>query len=280
MEDRMKRKSLFFAFILLAILLILMNCSSSPPPSELPPSEPPKYTIILPNDLQNGKITVDSDSAAEGKNVQLTVNITSGYQLKSLIVEDDSGRKIAVSGNSKSWNFTMPSSNVTVNVILDPPIPLTKELLIKLNSELNIRTLNYYISEGVALINEETSELYTASDGAVRRQSRNESETITIKKGTSGLMTTNIINESDPIILGICFDENSENLVLNFRENADGNFYVDIETEREDKKIQYGSKRYVIQYSEPPKILIQYGDRLEENSKNRELRGRSIGGNN
>jgi hypothetical protein len=270
----MKRKGLYFGFMLLAVQLMIINCSSSPPVSE-------SYKITLPNDSQNCWVSANTVSSRAGGNIQLTVNTTSGYQLKSLtVVEDNSGRNVSVMGNAGSWGFTMPSSDVTVKVVLDEPIPLTKELLLRLNSEVNIKTLNYYISAETILKNEEMSELYSANDGAVRRQYRSERETITIKRGTSGLMTGTPINKGGSIVLGICFDETNENLALNFRENADGHFYAEIETDGEDKKIEYGSKKYIIDYNEPPLLLIQYVEMPDENSKSRVLRGRSIGGNN
>jgi hypothetical protein len=264
MESKMKRKIL--GFVLLAVQLTIMNCGTMPEPSE------PLYQITLPN-LPNVRITpIPGSSSIAGALVRLDVTVTPGYQL-SLTVKADSGENIPITGNSSFWSFLMPASDVTVNAEVAPPTPLTKDLLKTLNSELNIRTLNYYISEGITLINVETSELYSANDGAVIKKSRNGRETIRINKDTSGLMITSVINESNPIELGICFDEINENLV-NFKENADGTFHAVIETDEEGKRIQFGSKKYTIQYDNSPQLLIQYMEKPDENRRTRVLGGR------
>ena len=68
-----------------------------------------KYDIII-SKASNGKVSVDKYEAAKGERVTITVTPADGYQLKTLTVTDDDGRKITV----KNDQFTMPSTDVVI----------------------------------------------------------------------------------------------------------------------------------------------------------------------
>ena len=78
------------------------------------------YTVTVDASIQNGSVTPDKTSAAEGEAVSLTVTPDEGYQMETLTVTDANGDPVALNGTS----FLMPASNVTVTasfVLIPPP---------------------------------------------------------------------------------------------------------------------------------------------------------------
>ncbi len=78
------------------------------------------YTVIVDANIQNGSVTPDKTSAAEGEAVNLTVTPDEGYQLETLTVTDANGEPVELNGTS----FLMPAANVTVTatfVLIPPP---------------------------------------------------------------------------------------------------------------------------------------------------------------
>ena len=78
------------------------------------------YTVTVDANIQNGSVTPDKTSAAEGEAVNLTVTPDEGYQLETLTVTDANGGPVELNGTS----FLMPAANVTVTatfVLIPPP---------------------------------------------------------------------------------------------------------------------------------------------------------------
>ena len=65
---------------------------------------------------ENGSVAVSTEKADEGQTVTITVTPDSGYTLEALTVKDANGKEIALTAVEvgKTYTFTMPSSNVSV----------------------------------------------------------------------------------------------------------------------------------------------------------------------
>ena len=63
---------------------------------------------------ENGRVSVDKDTAKSGDTVALTINPADGYILKSLSVKDKDGNEVAVTRSLMTAKFTMPDGKVTV----------------------------------------------------------------------------------------------------------------------------------------------------------------------
>ena len=87
----------------------------------------PTYTITPVLGIQNGSVSADKTSAAEGATVTLTATPATNYEFESFIVKDTSGNAITVT-NGK---FTMPASNVTISATFKSKLgqPLTLEAI-------------------------------------------------------------------------------------------------------------------------------------------------------
>lgn len=82
------------------------------PESPTPPQQPAPamYTItVISGD--HGTVSTDKTSAAEGEEVTITLTPETGYEVDVLLVADEGGNSITVTGNT----FTMPAGNVYVN---------------------------------------------------------------------------------------------------------------------------------------------------------------------
>lgn len=84
-------------------------------------TSPTKYTIgIAP--MENGAVSADKDSAAEGDTVNLTIKPSEGYELDKLTVTAN-GQAVEVTNNS----FKMPAGNVSISATFkkteNPPTP-------------------------------------------------------------------------------------------------------------------------------------------------------------
>ena len=82
------------------------------PESPTPPQQPAPamYTItVISGD--HGTVSTDKTSAAEGEEVTITLTPETGYEIDVLLVADEGGNSITVTGNT----FIMPASNVSIN---------------------------------------------------------------------------------------------------------------------------------------------------------------------
>lgn len=82
------------------------------PETPTPPQQPAPamYTItVISGD--HGTVSTDKTSATEGEEVTITLTPETGYEIDVLLVADEGGNSITVTGNT----FTMPAGNVYVN---------------------------------------------------------------------------------------------------------------------------------------------------------------------
>ncbi len=79
---------------------------------EVAPEE--TYAISV-GSVNNGTVTVNTESATEGETITVTVTANSGYTVSSVTVTDANGDSVSVSGSDGTYTFTMPASAVTVN---------------------------------------------------------------------------------------------------------------------------------------------------------------------
>ncbi len=78
------------------------------------------YSIVISSD-SNGTVVVDKTSAQKGETITLSVSAKEGYELNSITVMDASSKTITFTTVTpdKKYNFTMPSSNVTVTAVFN-----------------------------------------------------------------------------------------------------------------------------------------------------------------
>ena len=78
------------------------------------------YSIVISSD-SNGTVVVDKTSAQKGETITLSVSAKEGYELNSITVMDAGSKTIALATvtSDKEYNFTMPSSNVTVTAVFN-----------------------------------------------------------------------------------------------------------------------------------------------------------------
>lgn len=75
------------------------------------------YSVTV-NTTENGSVSSDRASAAQGAKVTLTVTPSTGYSIKSLSVTDANGKSLALTDNKNGiFSFTMPNSSVKVSAI-------------------------------------------------------------------------------------------------------------------------------------------------------------------
>ena len=74
-----------------------------------------KNDVTVDSKAENGKITIDKDSASKGSTVTITVTPDEGYEIDEIKVTDESGNEIKVTdkGNGK-YTFTMPAKDVDI----------------------------------------------------------------------------------------------------------------------------------------------------------------------
>ena len=69
------------------------------------------HNICIAQDIENGTVSVDKESAAQGETITVTAEPDEGYLLNSIHVTDADGNEITVTENT----FTMPKAHVTVS---------------------------------------------------------------------------------------------------------------------------------------------------------------------
>ena len=74
-----------------------------------------KNDVTVDKKTENGKITIDKDSASKGSTVTITVTPDEGYEVDEIKVTDESGNEIKVTdkGNGK-YTFTMPATDADI----------------------------------------------------------------------------------------------------------------------------------------------------------------------
>ncbi|MGM9568437.1 MAG: S-layer homology domain-containing protein, partial [Clostridia bacterium] len=75
------------------------------------------YAISVPTTVNNGTLTVSQKTATVGSSVTITVKPNEGYELGQLTVTDSNNNALTLTDNENgSFAFTMPASNVTIEV--------------------------------------------------------------------------------------------------------------------------------------------------------------------
>ena len=74
-----------------------------------------KNDVTVDSKAENGKITIDKNSASKGSTVTITVTPDEGYEIDEIKVTDESGNEIKVTdkGNGK-YTFTMPATDADI----------------------------------------------------------------------------------------------------------------------------------------------------------------------
>ena len=74
-----------------------------------------KNDVTVDSKAENGKITIDKNSASKGSTVTITVTPDEGYEVDEIKVTDESGNEIKVTdkGNGK-YTFTMPATDADI----------------------------------------------------------------------------------------------------------------------------------------------------------------------
>ena len=74
-----------------------------------------KNDVTVDSKTENGKITIDKNSASKGSTVTITVTPDEGYEIDEIKVTDESGNEIKVTdkGNGK-YTFTMPATDADI----------------------------------------------------------------------------------------------------------------------------------------------------------------------
>lgn len=80
--------------------------------TEATASEPTKYNVSVATGIENGSVTVDKQSAAEGETVTITATPDNNYEVDAVSVDVPG---TAVDGSGNTYTFTMPPSDVTVS---------------------------------------------------------------------------------------------------------------------------------------------------------------------
>ena len=82
------------------------------------------HNIFIAQDIENGTVSVDKESAAQGETITVTAEPNEGYLLNSIHVTDADGNEITVTENT----FTMPKAHVTVSATFGIPIIIAETI--------------------------------------------------------------------------------------------------------------------------------------------------------
>ena len=75
-----------------------------------------QYSIDAPSNIQNGSVTVNTNSATVGSTVTITVTPDKGYKLNTLTVKDETGNLLTLTKvNDTTYTFMMPASKVMIS---------------------------------------------------------------------------------------------------------------------------------------------------------------------
>lgn len=118
----MKKTRIFAVLAAMAMGLAVFGCSNGDSDSSESGSTggTTSYSIVISSD-SNGTVVVDKTSAQKGETITLSVSAKEGYELNFITVMDASSKTITLTTVTpdKKYNFTMPSSNVTVTAVFD-----------------------------------------------------------------------------------------------------------------------------------------------------------------
>ncbi|MBR6192842.1 MAG: BspA family leucine-rich repeat surface protein [Treponema sp.] len=82
------------------------------------------HNICIAQDIENGTVSVDKESAAQGETITVTAEPDEGYLLNSIHVIDSNGNEITVTENT----FTMPKAHVTVSATFGYEIKIAETI--------------------------------------------------------------------------------------------------------------------------------------------------------
>ena len=82
------------------------------------------HNICIAQDIENGTVSVDKESAAQGETITVTAEPDEGYLLNSIHVTDADGNEITVTENT----FTMPKAHVTVSATFGYEIKIAETI--------------------------------------------------------------------------------------------------------------------------------------------------------
>jgi hypothetical protein len=134
-------------------------------------------------------------------------------------------------------------------------IPLTRKLVNDINVKSPIRRLQYYNSTKIKMVYiKSAKDLDIDGVGTLISSRSSNMEEIHIEEYTPGVLV-NSTPANDRLY--ICFDPSNTSLGLPFKENRDGNYYLDAEEKDGKKTIEYGGKLYEIEY-ENCQLVIAY----------------------
>lgn len=109
------------ASLLMALALCACSNSSDGGSTEPTPATA-KYTVTIAGAIENGTVTASASKAEAGTEITLTTAPNTGYEIKTVSANKvgnngETGDQITVTKESDyTWKFTMPDTNVKVNV--------------------------------------------------------------------------------------------------------------------------------------------------------------------
>ena len=78
----------------------------------------PTYKVEVPDDVENGSVSVSPKSAKEGDPVTITAAPDEGYTVEDMKVTDKDGKEIEVKDNGDgTYSFVMPASEVSIEPV-------------------------------------------------------------------------------------------------------------------------------------------------------------------
>ncbi|MBR6079621.1 MAG: DUF285 domain-containing protein [Treponema sp.] len=97
------------------------------------------HNICIAQDIENGTVSVDKESAAQGETITVTAEPDEGYLLNSIHVTDADGNEITVTENT----FTMPKAHVTVSATFGYEIKIAETI-----ENGSVSTVKNYVKAG------------------------------------------------------------------------------------------------------------------------------------
>lgn len=110
------------ASLLMALALCACSNSSDGGSTPGPTPDTAKYTVTIAGAIENGTVTASASKAEAGTEITLTTAPNTGYEIKTVSANKvgnngETGDQITVTKESDyTWKFTMPNTNVKVNV--------------------------------------------------------------------------------------------------------------------------------------------------------------------
>ncbi|MBR0441631.1 MAG: Ig-like domain-containing protein, partial [Firmicutes bacterium] len=109
-----------------AVCTVKVTKKSSGGGSSSGSDDKPVSKIEVPEETENGEVTVEKDKAAEGSKVTIKVDPDEGYVVDEVTVTDKKGNKIPVTDNGDgTYTFTMPDTEVSVDASFKKKEPVS-----------------------------------------------------------------------------------------------------------------------------------------------------------